>query len=146
MQVLKFDTDNYDYLRIVCPISIAAMADGSTAADQLFDLRQDYDELVGIAVYDRSADVFQFSMTSQIVNGDVIQDYTARKGWIFSGALTTDSYMPESEHYKLVCIPYKRRKLDTILFRIQNNSGAAFGSTLKLDIVLVVRKLRTPLN
>lgn len=141
MKVLKFDIENYEYQRIVCPISVAApIANGTTIPDKIFDLREDYENLCGIAVYDRSADVFQFTMESQIVNGDFLQDYTARKGWIFNGSLTTDSYMPEAEHYKLLDIPYKQNGKKQILFRIKNESGGAFASALKLDIVLVLKR------
>lgn len=141
MKVLKFDIDNYEYQRIICAISVSApIANGTTIPDKIFDLREDYETLIGIAVYDRSADVHQFIMESQLVNGDFIQDYTARKGWIFNGNLTEDSNMPEAEHYKMLDIPYKQMGKKQILFRIKNESGAAFASNLKLDIVLMLRR------
>lgn len=140
--VLNFDFDNYDYQRNTNAVSIAALADGATAADQIFDIRQDFEELVGIAIYDRSASVFQFQMMAQIVQGDVVQDFAARKNWVFSGAASTDGNMPECEHYKVVRIPYLATGKKKILFRIKNTTGAAFGSTLLLDIVLLTRRKR----
>lgn len=138
--IVDFDFDNFVYQRNTCSVNIAAMADGSVAADQIFTLRQDFEELVGIAVYDRSASAFQFQMLAQIENGDTIQDYTARKNWVFQGAASTDGNMPECEHYKVVRIPYQATGKKRILFRIANNSGAAFGTALILDIVLLTRK------
>lgn len=138
--VVDFDFDNFIYQRNTCSVNIAAMADGAVAADQIFNLRQDFEELVGIAVYDRSAGTYQFQMLCQIENGDTIQDYTARKNWVFTGAASTDGNLPECEHYKVVRVPYMATGKKRIIFRIANNSGGAFGTALILDIVLLTRK------
>ena len=141
--VVQLDHVNYEYARTVQVFTKETLASGATS-DNDFVLKANYDEMIGIAVYDGSADVFAFSLGVRSGNGEVLQDVTPRKSWVFTGSNSQDSQMPESHHYKMINLDYDKTGDKTLSFQISNLSGTAFASTLLLYVVVLSKRIRKP--
>ncbi len=140
--VVQFDHVNFEYARSVQNYSKATLANGETS-DNEFVLKANYDEVIGVAVYDGSAgDAVPFSMGVRSGNGDVLQDITPRKSWVYTGSSSQDSQMPESHHYKMINLDYNKTGDKMLSFQISNLSGGAFSGTLLLYVVVLSRRPR----
>lgn len=142
--VVQFDPE-FDYDRGVTMLTLTP-TQTTNGQDNTLTLKADYKNLVGIAVYDASSDIFQFTAKLETQGGEILQNNTPRQSWVLAGSAGTDVNSPESHHYKKMELDYSETGDQTLNLFVKNNTGVAFGSNLILYVVLLTRKPKKASN
>lgn len=132
----------FDYQRVAVTITIAeaSMTSGANIGNNKVPLDMDYSEVVGIAVYDRSAGTQAFSLAVRDDKGKIFQDLTGRKSWVYTGTGNTDVALPETSHYKLIRTDYSKTGAQNLIFNVANLTASTFTEDVVLDVVVMCRR------
>lgn len=141
LSVVQFEP-GFDYQRTAQSFTVATalLVAGANIGNQEFALDTNFDEVVGIAVYDMSAGTQNYSLAVRDGKGTILQGLTGRKSWVFTGVNTTDIPMPESHHYKMIGTDYKSSGVQKLIFNVANLTAVDLTEDVILDIVVLCRK------